>query len=174
MDDMIQKKMKARADAVFYISSARRSSGKVRDMLARKGHDPSLIEEVVNELISDGRIDDRTAALSIIRSRKGSKAESSAALIKRMKRLGIPANIAVQAVKEEFTSHQDDFENAFDLLNLKFSSKAYTIHSDEYEECNKFKSRMYRFLMSRGYSEGVAASAVMRFMEENETDGKSG
>jgi SOS response regulatory protein OraA/RecX len=173
MDGIDLEKMKARADAVYYISSVRRSSGKVRDMLAKKGHDPDLIEEVVNELISDGRIDDYAAALSVIRSRKAGKAESSSAIVRRMKRLGIPAEIAEKTVKEEFSLRQDDFKNAFDLLNLKFSSKAYTIHSDEYEVCEKFKARMYRFLMSRGYSEGVAAGAVMKFVEENAKNGKS-
>lgn len=168
-NDQIQR-LKARSDAVYYISSRLSSSGKVKNLLIKKGYPEFLAQEIVNELLDEKRIDDRAFASAIIKSRKGSKVESSMALTLRIIRAGVPEAIAQDCVKSIFLAENSDYNNARQLLNLKFSSKADTIHSRDYDEYKKFTAKMYRFLLSRGYSDGIASSAVIGFNEDKVAD----
>ena len=158
--------LNARADAVAFISAGRRSSGKVRDRLILKEYPLQIVEEVIAELIEDGRIDDEAYAASVIKARSGAKAMSASALEYRLIQSGVPKDIAARSVKETITPQNNDASTAYELLDLKFSTKADRILANDKVQLNSFLASIYRFLMSRGFDKEIAAEVVRKFLND--------
>ncbi len=166
MNDRDIKLLNARSDAVAFISSGRRSSGKVRNKLLSKGYSHEIVSQVIEELISERRIDDEAYALSYIKSRTGSRVMSASALRSRLILSGVPYDTAVRMVEENAISSDNESDKALELLNLKFAAKAVRMLSGDTSEQRSSMALMYRFLTSRGFSADTATEAVRRFMDE--------
>ncbi len=158
--------LNARADAIAYISSGRKPSGKIRNKLIHKGYPPEVIEEVISELTEDGRVNDEAYAAAVIKSRSGSRIVSSSAMEYNLIRSGVPKAIAANAVKDMFNSRNNDAFSAYQLLDLKFASKADKILENDKGKQNSFLASMYRFLVSRGFEDEIAAEVVRKFLND--------
>lgn len=157
--------MNARAAAVNYISSGNKSSGKVSGWLNRKGYPDFIAELVIAELISEQRINDDALAGKMIRGRSGKRLESPRALMDRLIVAGIPRSVAEEAVNRNYDRERNEENEALELLILKFSPKMSTMHEWDLQYLLKFKSKLYRFLISRGYDSDVTLSAVGQFLQ---------
>ncbi|MDD2393438.1 MAG: RecX family transcriptional regulator, partial [Eubacteriales bacterium] len=92
--------MNARADAVAFISTGRKTSGKVRLKLKLKGHSEEVIAEVIRQLTEEMRIDDLAYARDLIRSRKGKRSLSINALRIRLSDAGLSRDSVSSALNE--------------------------------------------------------------------------
>ncbi len=171
MDDEAVRLMNARSDAVFYISSGAKSSGKVSGWLGRKGYPDPVIESVVGELIRENRINDLDLAMKMIRGRSGKRLESPRALTARLIVSGIPQAVAEEAVSSHYRQERSEEEESLQLLTLKFSGKADTMHAWDPQSFAGARAKMYRFLVSRGYEPEVALRAIGQFLHDQGSDG---
>jgi SOS response regulatory protein OraA/RecX len=156
----------ARSVAVQYIGLDNKPSMKVAEKLARKGFSNTVIRQVVNDLVGEGIIDDRSYAQAVIRSRVGRKAESAKARINRLLRLGVPEPIARECIQSQYDNPDRESSEASEVLQLKFSSKKDTIRKFNKEERLQFMTKCYRFLLSRGYSFEDAYRATKLLMKD--------
>lgn len=159
---------KARMAAVTFIEVSRKTSGRVADWLIKKGFSAIVVSHVVDELISEGVINDILLAGAILKSRRGSKSESSAATYQRMIRLGIDREIARKSLNDEYKDEKKELSDSINLLHLKFDSKADTIRERDQIEQYKFKHKCFCFLLSRGYKREVAYRAMNIVFEDFE------
>lgn len=94
------------ADAYTYALAllARRElcEAQVRGRLARKGHDPSQIDEVVARLRADRALDDHRTARAFARTETRLKHRSRWWILRRLQGLGIARAVAETAVGEVF------------------------------------------------------------------------
>ncbi|MBO4408718.1 MAG: RecX family transcriptional regulator [Clostridiales bacterium] len=81
-----------------HIGIATYSSGKVFVYLLNKGFSEALSRQAVDELISNGFIDDRKAAAKVIRGRSGKKQESRYYMGKRLEEAGIADSVIVSVI----------------------------------------------------------------------------
>lgn len=153
-------------DAVAYIGSSTKSSGRITGWLLKKSYPDSIISFVIQELKEEGVINDGKMAASIIRSRRNKNVESSSSLLKRLIRLGIDQNIARNCVEEEYTDHNHELSDSIMLLRLKFSQKIDTMDELDPGEQIRFKQKIFRCLMNRGYSRETALSAMNNVLRE--------
>ena len=152
----------ARETAVGFIGISKKSSGRVRDHLLRKGFSSDLCASVVFGLIEDGFIDDDRVARSILTSRRGAKAEGRFRLRARMIERGIPENTADSVL----ASSQADSETIIELLRSTYKSDGpIDLGRDEYRPT---VSKASRFLVSRGYSYELISYALSNFFKEVE------
>lgn len=165
MDDKIEI-LNARTDAVQYIGFSAKSSGKVSRWLSRKGYPDFIIEHVVCELITEHRIDDAALAERIIRERSGKRSESPRALARRLTAAGIPPPVAEEAVRRHYDQVRNEEEESAELLNLKFSREMVTMQEWDRTAIRKLQSRMYRFLLSRGYDSDLSLRTIELFLQK--------
>jgi len=156
----------ARMDAVAYIGSSTKTSGRIAGWLFKKGYPDSIIAHIIQELKQEAVINDTKIAASIIRSRRDKNAESSSNLLKRLIRLGIDQNIARNCIEEEYTDHNHELLDSIMLLRLKFARKIDTMDELDPGEQLRFKQKIFRYLMNRGYSREIALSAMNNVLRE--------
>ena len=157
---------KARMDAVSYIGHSTKSSGKISGWLLKKSYPDSIIAFVIQELKEEGVIRDDNMADAILRSRKGSKLESSSSVRNRMIRHGIDPEIAENCVEEAYKEEGRELSDAIILLRLKFGRKIDTIDESNPTEHLRFQQKTFRFLLGRGYGRGIALTAMNAVFKE--------
>ena len=158
---------KARSETMSYIGISKKYSGRITGWLLKKGYPDSIIEFVINELKTEGIIDDEALAISILRARKDQKAESSYSAMQRLVRLGIPKDIAKICIQESFKDHNRELSDSIMLLRLKFTRKIDTMDGMDQGEQYKFKQKIFRFLLSRGYCREIALTAMNIVLKDN-------
>lgn len=161
---------KARSDSISYIGLSKKSSGRIAGWLLKKGYPDSIVQFVINDLITEGVIDDEILAKAILRSRKDQKVESSYSALQRLLRLGIAKETAKKCVQESFKDHNRELSDSIMLLRLKFIRKIDTMDEMDQEEQYKFKQKIFRFLLSRGYNREIALTAMNIVLKDNTFD----
>jgi SOS response regulatory protein OraA/RecX len=158
---------KARAAAISFIGINNKTSLKVSGWLLGKGYPDSIVKRVVAELLDDGTINDEAYAKAVLKSRTGTRTESAAMSLIRLKRLGVPALTAQKCVRSFFENEKKENIDSINLLRLKFSSKMDTMHEWTSDERLKFQHKCYRFLLGRGYSMEKSYLATKTLMKED-------
>jgi regulatory protein len=164
------QEMNARADAVNYIALGLKSSGKVSGWLLKKGYPDFIVEAVVAELIEERTIDDEALAERMIRGRSGKRLEAPRALMTRLVIAGIPRSVAEEVVDRSFDQERDEEREAGELLSLKFSANMSTMQEWEPPLRLKFRSKLYRFLLSKGYESDLSLRVVERWIRQQGMD----
>ena len=88
------------------------------------------------------------------------------ASFQRLIRLGIDKETARKCVESSFNDINRELSDSIMLLRLKFSSKMDTIHELDNFEQLKLKQKIFRFLLSRGYSREVALRAMNKVLKD--------
>jgi regulatory protein len=78
------------------------SEAQVRERLARKEHDPAAIDAAVERLVAVRAIDDRRVAAAAALTAARVKSRGRARVLREVQALGIPADIADEAVNQVF------------------------------------------------------------------------
>jgi len=164
---LTQIKQKARSCAIVYLGFAIKPSLKVYKYLCDKEFPEEICSQVVQELKTEGKINDKIYALSVIKTRQGKNAESAKALFRRLLRLGIPADVINECINDSKIDYDVEREDAINILHLKFLSIEDTIHEMGKDERTKFQAKCYRFLLNRGYSIEIAYIATKELMRED-------
>lgn len=138
-----------RVTAVSYAAGFNKSSGQIRRKLEDEGYKEETIERVLPEMAKEGYSSDREICRSLMRLRRGRKAESHLALFKRLENRLVPRLI----IEEELAAYPDDRTLAFEYLNsLTEQLRSLYDDADTYEEKQKATAKVVRKAASRGFS----------------------
>lgn len=156
----------ARMDAISFIGNSKKTSGRITGWLLKKGYPDSIVAYVIQELKDEGIINDEMMAAAIMRSHMDRNVESSSSALKRLIRLGIDQKTAKICVEKEYLDHNRELSDSIMLLRLKFDRKIDTIDELDPAEQLRFKQKIFRFLMNRGYDREIALSAMNNVLKE--------
>ncbi|MCL5031231.1 MAG: recombination regulator RecX [Bacteroidetes bacterium] len=136
------------------------SSFELKVKLKQKGYDENFINEIINDLKSNGYLNDYEFALVYaeenIKNKYWGKKKVEAELFKR----GIERNIIAQVVKENFPSN-DDLSNAVELGKKKLNS----LLTRKIEK-EKIRTKLYSFLLSKGYDYEICKKVIEALISE--------
>ena len=153
MDNLLRE---ARTIAISYIGISRKSSGRILAYLKSKGYSRDTSESVIQQLITDGYIDDVRIARSIIASRTVRKTEAKSLLLRRLHQAGISRD-AIEIIKEEIP---DDRESILVLVDQKIMPdfrKQMTLDSFD---ADVWINKSFRYLVSKGYSSSLSLDTL--------------
>ena len=145
-------------NAAFRLLSARAySCSEVKERLRRRGFDESVIEQTLEVLRRLKLVDDRDFALRFVEERMRRRPSGSALLRHDLRKRGIDAATADEALDEVF-AHVDQEAVAMELLRSR---------RRQYDGVDRQKalSRMYGFLGRRGFGAVAQAAAQRAWLE---------
>ncbi|MDO8685652.1 MAG: regulatory protein RecX [Clostridiales bacterium] len=143
------QKEKARTSATTLLSTRLRSSGEIRERLLLEGFKEMTIEDVVNDLVDIGYINDRLFAAKYVHDRNRSKPRPQKILKQELMAKGVDDEAIEEAL---YDYKQDDQMTAHSLVKRKYGKYDST---DE-----KILRRIFYFLRSRGYDENTIEAVV--------------
>lgn len=129
------------------------SEAQVRDRLTTRGHDPRAIEPAVLRLLAERAIDDGRMAEAIARTEVLQKRRGKQRVTQRLESVGIARSTARRAVDEAFST--------VDEMSLIEAALARRLPADRVIADDTERSRLYRFLIARGFE----SEAVMRALK---------
>jgi SOS response regulatory protein OraA/RecX len=143
------------------IRVSRQSSAKYHERLLERGHGRADARLVI--LIADmrGLINDDKYAANLLELRYARRREGRAALRYWLLNKGFGAS-TVDTVLAAHLEAVDPLSDALALLQKRFG--------DERSADGRYPARAWNFLISRGYSSGIAQHALRRFFREQEDD----
>lgn len=150
----------ARNKAIAHIGIAVSSSGKTREFLQQKGFGSGIIDEVIEQLIEDGYVDDRRCALKILRARSGAKAEGRAKLSMRLEEAGIEYSVIDEVLSDSAFA---DENTIMDVILARFPTDSF---SSDPSEAKRELAKAIRYLESRGYSSSLALSSFRKIIRD--------
>ncbi len=137
-----------RVAAVSYAAGRLRSSGQIRRKLEQEDFSDAVKERVLHEMAEEGYCKDREICRSLMRVRRGRKAESHLALQKRLERHLVPREI----ILEELDAYPSDRILAYEYLDSltdELICAYYSAHGPE--EKKKAAARLVRKAAGRGF-----------------------
>ncbi len=151
-----------RVAAVTYAAGRFRSSGQVREKLLSQGFSLVLIEEVMPGLAQDGYLQDEEMARSIVRERRGRKAESRLGLRKRMQKFGIEEQVISEVMEE--ASSDEILVQEFLSENCQAKIDEWKINQDNYLNQQQILAALVRKAASRGFDRQTTL-ACLRYQD---------
>lgn len=144
----------ARERAVSYIGISRhRTSGKIKEKLARDGFDPDVIDDVLTYLQSIDYLDDERAAKHILSQYRGRKGRSRAMLSTLLMSRGVPSEVARSVID----GLDSDETLARSLIEATFPRGA-------------DREAIFKRLISRGFHPNLAATISRSMASETDID----
>ncbi len=140
--------------AIWLLSRKDYSSFEISQKMKKYQPDESIIETVVNKLISQGYISEERLSNNTIRAY--TKKESINKVKMRLMTKGISKEIIEQSIEEEFDKNTE-LENGLHLLEKKF--KNYNV---------ELKQKYYSFLAGKGYDYSTISKAISLFKGEDD------
>jgi regulatory protein len=140
----------AMSRALNFLGYRARSEGEVRDRLRRYGYGEETVGGVIRRLKELGYLDD--AEFARLAAREKARKYGPRRVSVELRRSGVDAEIAREAVEEEFAG-RSELEAAFSA-----ASRRYNRGGSDAEA-----RRVYGFLMRRGYSAEVCAEVARGF-----------
>jgi regulatory protein len=150
----------ADADCALYDRALRllaahsRSAAEIRRRLRRDGAEAARIERVLATLQARGFVDDAAHARSVTRSRVRSRGTSARRIVQELRRQGVAADVAEEAIDEVFADESID-ETA---VALAVARKRAALLADLPAPVQR--RRLYGYLARRGYSPDIVRTAV--------------
>ncbi len=135
-----------------------RSEKELRGRFQKKGFSEDDIESVISRLREKGFINDRSLALSLKKSAEDVKLLGTMGTRWFLHRRGIAENIIDDVVEE---NESEESERAYRLVEKKMRSMQ-RFSADE------VKKKLWRFLMSKGYSFDTIRKTLKSFKMEEE------
>lgn len=128
------------------------SSKEMVDKLLLDGYEPEVVRPLVARAVEAGVIDDERFARVFVRT-KIAAGWGQGKIVRELSRKGIEAE-RLDGWPHEFFEADDEAERAYGLV-----SRRRLTGKNDY-------GKLMRFLLSRGFSTGVASSAVRRVLDE--------
>ncbi|HHX37642.1 MAG TPA: RecX family transcriptional regulator [Clostridiaceae bacterium] len=158
----------ARKRAITYLIKYRRNrgtSGRIAHHLDKFDFFEETIEQVVRDLAADGYYSDIDCARSVLKERRGRKAEGRRALQSRMQRLGIDQNAIETAFAESSVGDEQRVEEFFvykrqrDLDSLK-------THGIPDENYYRDRNKLIQAAERKGFRSDIAIMVLERLLTE--------
>lgn len=144
---------KARRDALRLLSYRARSQAEVRSQLD-KSYPSAVVEEVLEQLVAQGYLNDAAFAMEWRRSREEHRPRSRQVLEHELLRRGVERETVRDALADF-----DDAGNAYRAA-LRLAQR---LSDSEYPA---FQARVWRYLHSRGFQASVISDVVNRLWRE--------
>ena len=150
----------ADADCALYdralrlLAARSRSAAEIRRRLRRDGAVADRIERVIGALVSRGFLDDAAHARAVTRSRVRGRGTSARRIEQELRRQGVPADVATEAIGEVFADESIDEAT----VALTVARKRAALLADLPAPVQR--RRLYGFLARRGYSPDIVRAAV--------------
>ncbi len=144
----------ARVAAERYLSYRPRSVAESRRHLEGKGYPESIVEMVVNQLVSRGLLDDQAFARFWVEQRETFKPRSARALRAELAQKGVSRQVVDDAVAD-----QDDLDSA----RAAARQRLYRLESLAEDA---FRLQLGRALQRRGFGYGTVKTVVGELWEE--------
>ncbi len=146
--------------AFRYLGRRLHSEYELKLKLRQKGANGNIIDKIINELKTSGYINDyefaSTFADEHIKNKFMGKKKIESELFKR----GIARDIILKVIEKKF-SQGNDFDNALELGVKKLKSL-----SSRKIEKQKIKSKLYSFLLSKGYDFDTGKRVIENLLGE--------
>lgn len=159
---LAEEKSKAKSYALDFIGYRARSVWEVAQRLKKRGHSERIIDQVLEELLDSGLLDDNQFAAQWARGRMATKPLGERLLRHELKLKGISNEIVEKTVAATFDGiSQQDL--AIDLLRAR---------RERYLPLDwpTARRRMSNFLLRRGFSRDVVWEAVALVKDEGNWD----
>jgi regulatory protein len=150
----------ADADCALYdramrlLAARSRSAADMRRRLRRDGAEPGRVERVIAALSARGFVDDAAHARSVTRSRVRSKGTSARRIEQELRRQGVAADIAAEAIGEVFADEAIDEASVAVAMARKRAAQLADLPAPVQ------RRRLYGYLARRGYGPDVVRAAV--------------
>ena len=126
--------------ALHLLEKQDRSEKNLRDKLREGGYDSDIIDIAIDYINDYGYLDDARMAASHVRFYQDSRSRQR--LRQDLLGKGISSDIIERVLEEEYTADEQE------LIQSLMIKKGYDKENSTYEQ----RGKMYRFLMSRGFS----------------------
>ena len=130
-----------------------RSTGELRERLARTGYTEATVETVIDRLLELGYLDDEEFARNVVRFK--ARRYGPRRIKHDLRRAGIDEEVAREAIDEGF-AECSEYETA-----LAAARRRYNIRDDSGAQAR----RVYGFLIRRGYSVGICAEVARAYRQ---------
>lgn len=144
--------------ALRLLSYRDRSEKELRERFQKKGFSENDIESVISCLREKGFINDRSLALSLKKSAEDIKLLGALGTRWFLQRRGIAENVIDEVVEE---NESEESERAYKLVEKK-------MRSIQLSSADEVKKKLWRFLMSKGYSFDTIRKTLKSFKIEEE------
>lgn len=147
------------------------SEAQMREYLAGKGFDQTAVDDAVSLFALRGWLDDRDYATELLRQRSSKPGMSRRKLRADMEKRGLKT-AEIDAALKALDVEKPDWEtqNALALLTRKIPALAQGLDSPNLTLRRKLENKLWRNLVSRGFSSDVAIFAVREALAELEGD----
>lgn len=139
---------RARKRALYLLEKQDRTSAKLREKLVLGGYPPSVAEDAVAYAASCHYIDDERYARNYVYFHKGSK--SRRRMVTDLQQRGIDRGLIDRVLEEDY----DTDERV--LMRSLIEKRRYNPDNADQKE----RSKMYRFLVSRGFDSSAVSEAL--------------
>jgi regulatory protein len=140
--------------AVRLLAARSRSAAEIRRRLRRDGAVADRIERVIGALVSRGFLDDAAHARAVTRSRVRGRGTSARRIEQELRRQGVAADVATEAVGEVFADEAIDEATVARTVARKRAALLADLPAPVQ------RRRLYGFLARRGYSPDIVRAAV--------------
>ena len=149
---------RAKLDALRAVASRMLTRKQLVDRLARKRHDRTIAQQVADELVAKGLINDEAAAEMIASAAVARKPAGRRLIESKLAAKGVSRSTATAAAKRALAGH-DLFEDALRLVRGKFARMSDRLTPDAK------RRRLFGLLARRGFEPDVARQVIDRLMK---------
>jgi len=155
-------RVSAKRIATKFLNTRRRTEKEVREKLRGEKFEDDVIDEIANDFLQSGLIDDEAFAAAFIHDKRISKPVSSRQLENELRRKGVTKNIIAHSLGAS-DEEENDEDRAMKAAQKKWE-QLLRRESDERKRVQKLIS----FLGSRGFDFGVIKNVARKFDAEIE------
>ncbi|OGX11939.1 MAG: hypothetical protein A2351_02330 [Omnitrophica bacterium RIFOXYB12_FULL_50_7] len=143
------------------LAASPKSGQELRKKLAAKGYPPEIIDQALNNLKTQGVLDDTVYARDLVARLTLGKCVGRHKIAFELKRHGISKKISDELL--ETLSNEDETERALEQSRLKWSGWSRL-------DPQKRKKRLYDFLIWKGYDFQIAQDILQRLSKGSTED----
>jgi SOS response regulatory protein OraA/RecX len=158
-----------RAAALRYLSRRDYTAKELSQYLQRRGAADKDVDEVITALKTNGALDEARLAMSWVRYRKEYSPHGRAYIRRELLKRGADSSVIVAAIEEQYTE-EDERQVVSNLIKRMCMSKAKDTGDtlEEKKEAYKFRQKLARRLMAKGFAQDLIISEINNIWVEEE------
>ncbi len=156
------RKYHIRQKAISFLAKRIHSKRELEIKLRKKNYEKELIDDVLNELLAKGLIDDAAFANQFTDEKINRKKWGLLKVKSELFKKGIAAEV-VEDVLKEYSDLENQIINALSLAEKKLN-----IISKRESDKKKLKQKIIAYLVSRGFSYNVALETIQKLITDSD------
>lgn len=145
--------VKAKVKALDYLAHKPRTEAEVRRKLQRKDYAPTVVNDVIDQLMERGYLDDESYAFEYVQRRFSHKGYGPVRLQAELKKRGIDRTLAENAIESLFQSEDQ-------LAAARQKAQARWPRIAREDDPRKRRDKLYRYLKRRGFTYDVIRQVI--------------